>query len=438
MAGGPYPGGTGRDDTPPPRRVPAAVARRALVRSVKLLVGFFALFYLVLPQIAGARKALSELLTVEPVYLVLGLALQGAALTAYTLMTRACLPPHAVPFGTLLRIQLATKAVTNVVPGGSAAGSAVGYRLLTLAGVARTDAGFALATAGMGSAVVLNVLLWLALLSSLPNRGVNPLYGTAAAVGFLLLTAFAAVVIGLMKGQARAERVIRAVGRRIRWVDEQRVVDVIGRVARRLRELLADPALVARVAFWAALNWILDAASLWVFLRAFGASVPLDGLLVAFGLANVLAAIPITPGGLGIVEGVLIPTLVGFGVPRSVAVVAVPMYRLAQFWLPIPVGAVSYLSLRMGPFAIDRARRLPRLRREIEEATEEGGQRWDWVVKFGKRVRSANGVNGHDASDASGANSVNGANGANGAGPSRPGGRHSGSTQAGEEPWRPQ
>ena len=71
-------------------------------------------------------------------------------------------------------------------------------------------------------------------------------------------------------------------------------------------------------------------------------------LLVAFGLANELASIPITPGGLGIVEGVYIPTLVGFGVPVATATVTVLTYRIAQFWLPILVGAVSYASLRIG------------------------------------------------------------------------------------------
>ena len=68
---------------------------------------------------------------------------------------------------------------------------------------------------------------------------------------------------------------------------------------------------------WAAANWLFDAASLWVFLFAFGQAVlPID-LLVAYGLANILAVIPITPGGLGVIEGVLIPTLVGFGVPPT-------------------------------------------------------------------------------------------------------------------------
>jgi uncharacterized protein (TIRG00374 family) len=73
--------------------------------------------------------------------------------------------------------------------------------------------------------------------------------------------------------------------------------------------------------------------------------LPID-LLVAYGLANILAVIPITPSGLGVVEGVLIPTLVGFHVPKTTAILGVISYRLINFWLPIPVGGVSYLSLR--------------------------------------------------------------------------------------------
>jgi hypothetical protein len=97
----------------------------------------------------------------------------------------------------------------------------------------------------------------------------------------------------------------------------------------------------------------LDAACLWVFILAFGHTISPIDLLVAYGLANILAVIPITPGGLGIIEGLLIPTLVGFGVPHAQAILAVLSYRLVNFWIPIPVGGVAYASLRWQrrPFA---------------------------------------------------------------------------------------
>ena len=116
--------------------------------------------------------------------------------------------------------------------------------------------------------------------------------------------------------------------------------------------------LLARVVGWAMANWLLDAASLWVFLRAFGGSIAIDGLLVSFGLANIVAVIPLTPGGLGFVEGVYVPTLVGFGLDRATATVGVLSYRVAQLWFPIVLGGVMYLSLRVGPWSIERRDRL--------------------------------------------------------------------------------
>jgi uncharacterized protein (TIRG00374 family) len=99
--------------------------------------------------------------------------------------------------------------------------------------------------------------------------------------------------------------------------DEDRAADVLKHLGSRLQGLAADRKLLVRVLVWASINWLLDAASLWVFLSAFGETMPPDALIIAFGLANIMAVVPITPGGLGIVESIFIPTLVGFGATRS-------------------------------------------------------------------------------------------------------------------------
>jgi uncharacterized protein (TIRG00374 family) len=358
---------------------------KGLRRTVKILIFIFVLYYLVLPQIGGLRAAGDEITSVNPLLLGLGVAFEASALVAYSFMTRACLPPGCLPFNRLMRIQLATKALANTVPGGSAAGSALGYRLLTVAGVRGPDAGFALATSGLGSAVVLNVILWIALLVSIPAAGFNPLYVTAAIVGVFIMGFFAAIVIGLVKGEDVAERALRGVARRVRWLDEERTGAVVKRLATRLKELLSEPQLLRRVVLWATANWLLDAASLWVFLRAFGGDVGPIGLLVAFGLANVLAALPITPGGLGIVEGVLIPTLVGFGADRTSAALGVASYRFFQYWMTLPVGAISYFTLRFGPWSIVRARRLEKLRQVAAEAASHAESQLDWAERYGHR-----------------------------------------------------
>ena len=120
--------------------------------------------------------------------------------------------------------------------------------------------------------------------------------------------------------------------------------------------------MLTRVVGWAAANWLLDAAALWVFLRAYGQALGIDGLIVSFGLANIAAVVPITPGGLGIVEGVYVPTLVGFGLSRATASLGVASYRLAQLFFPILLGGLLYVSLRVGPWRIERRNQLKRLR----------------------------------------------------------------------------
>lgn len=340
---------------------------RRLRRLGLLLLGLILVEYLVLPQVAGARRSIHLLGRVNPAWLLLGVILEAGAIVAYAQLTRAVLPPEQrLPLATTLRITITTLGVSHVVPGGTAAGGTLGYRLLTESGVTGTDAAFALATQGIGSAVVLNVLLWLGLVVSIPLRGFNPLYGIAAVLGTLLLGAFAVAIVMLTKGEERAARVVCGVAGRFPFVDPDGVGRALRRVAIRLRAFGEDPALLRRAIGWATVNWLLDAASLWVFLAAFGARIGPDGLIVAYGLANVLAAIPVTPGGLGVVEAILTPTLVAFGAARGEVILGVISYRLVNFWLPIPLAGVTYLSLRVGPGAT-RERRAEALR-EVAEA----------------------------------------------------------------------
>ena len=323
---------------------------RPVRRITKVLLFAFVVQFLVLPQISGTRKALKLLGHVSFGYLIAGVALEGTAIVSYAFLTRAVLPPKGSPtVFTLLRVQLSTLGFSHVAPGGAAAGTPLGYRLLTSAGVTGPDAGFALATQGMGSAVVLNVILWLALVISIPLNGFNLIYLFAALIGVVLIGGFAVLVLSLTRGEERSAHVLATVAGHLPLVDRTSVTNLVHKISDRIRQLGADRDLLIRAAGWAAANWLFDAASLWVFVAAFGHRVPIVGLLVAFGLANVLAAIPITPGGLGVVEFVLTSTLVGFGTPTAIAVLGVAAYRLLNFWLPIPIGALSYLTLQVDP-----------------------------------------------------------------------------------------
>jgi hypothetical protein len=358
------------DGTPPPggdepaSPQPGAPKRRKpwipkqIKWTIMLVVSIFVVEYVLIPEVISASKSINLLSEVNIAWLVLAVALEALSLTAYAQLTHTVLSPGAPRRFTLFRINMSSLAVSHVLPGGTAPGTAIAYRFLSDNDVPGSAAAFGLATQGVGSAVVLNCLFWFALLISIPLNGYNPLYGFAAIAGVILLGLFAAAVLLLTRGQRHAAERIEKLADHLPFINAERISGLVQKVANRLEILLRDRQLLGKALGWAAANWILDAASLWVFILAFGHVMSPVDLLVAYGLANILAVIPITPGGLGVVEGILIPTLVGFNVPRNIAVLGVLSYRLINFWLPIPVGGVAYLTLRFGRTQRQRRRRL--------------------------------------------------------------------------------
>ncbi len=364
----------------PPRRRLRSL--RASLRWVRWALIALIFWLFVIPIVPGFGDALNKLSEVKPFWLVSGILLEFTALFFYSMLTHAALGEDAskVSIVTLFRIQLSTRSLGSLVPGGSAASSALGFRMITLAGANGRDAGFALATAGVGSAVVLNLILWVGLIVSIPGQGVNAVYGTAAILGVIIMVIAGGVVVGLVDRQGRAERVTRWIARRFHF-DQDKAGEVAVHLGERLRGLRAEPGLLRRVLLWSLLNWILDIAALFVFVHAFGGSVSIVSLVISFGLANIFASIPITPGGLGIVEGIYIPSLVGFGLSTTTATVSVLSYRLVQFWLPIIVGGACYVSLRFGKFALQQASELKSLKRYAVVGNASRTSRIEWLER---------------------------------------------------------
>ncbi|MCE2710030.1 MAG: hypothetical protein RLZZ538_408 [Actinomycetota bacterium] len=362
-----------------------------MLKALRWVLFAVVVYFFILPLLPAFRNAIGDLTRIDPVLLAVAIGLEFVALYCYTLLTHAALGPDAnrLTRFDLFRIQLSTRALGSILPGGSAASNALGFRLITSSGISKADAGFALATAGIGSAVILNVLLWIGLVVSIPLRGSSPVYGTAAVAGAVLMAIVGAVVFGIVDDKGRLHRLVRwffdKLGR-----DGESAASLIDHLRDRIRGLLAERDVLRRVIMWGTANWLLDLLALWLFLRAFGGSVSPDGLLVAFGLANVLASVPITPGGLGIVEGIYIPTLVGFGVPAATATVTVLTYRIAQYWLPIIVGGVSYASLRIGavtPVPTPQSR-LGRLQSAARAGSQVSESKARWIERNAPRDRT--------------------------------------------------
>ena len=329
----------------PPRKA-RSVSRTLVRRGIVLVVLVVVVEYLVVPRLIGASHHLDLLGRVHPGWLAAGTVLEAAALFCYSLLTRTMLPPGGPPLNRLVRITLATTALEHVVPGGVVAGPALGVQLLTANGVAAADAAFVVIAQAVWSAIVLNGLLWLSLLASLPVDGLRPVYLVVTVLGLVAMLLTAALILTFTRGETRAVRAVRWLGSHVPRVGPDRLEAAVVRIADSI-EHLRSRSLLVRGSVWAALNWLLDAAALWAFLAAFGAAVNPAELFVAYGVAMVLAVIPLVPAGLGIVEVSAVSLLVSFGTPAAVATFGVLAWRLVNFWLPIPVGALAYLSLRL-------------------------------------------------------------------------------------------
>ena len=322
---------------------------KPLRRGILLFALLLIIEYLVVPELVGASKDLSLLGRVNAVWLAAGVILEGLSLFCYGLLTQAVLPPgaHNPGLSRLFRIDLAAAAVAHVIPAGTLGSAGIGYRLFTAENIKGRDAAVMMATKGLGSTVVLNVLLWLALVVSIPLAGFHPIYVTVAIIGAVVLLAIGILVFGITRRSERASRILRTVGDRIPGLTGDRLEQAIRDAGDSLSAFARDRRTLVISLTWAALNWLLDAASLWCFVAAFGRLLDPVELFAAYGIANVAGALPVTPAGLGVVDSLAPLLLVGFGLTRSVATLGVLAWRLVNFWLPIPAGAAAYVSLKV-------------------------------------------------------------------------------------------
>lgn len=296
--------------------------------------------YFLLPKLVTAAGELS-LVTDVPIAIAVGaVALQAGSLAAYTCLTQRLLGGEGLPFGTQLRIDLTGYGFSHVLPGGGATAAAVRFRLMVARGVQEAPAA-SLAAVQTALAVVGLVAVWaLGSLLSLPRTGSVPtalllaVLVVLAAVGGQWLTHGGRVGVRTLR---LADAALAAVPGRLRVA----IASLLRSTVRTLRDTEAVRAGLG----WSAANWLLDAGCLWLCLRGYGADVPPELVLVSYGLAMLVGLLPVTPGGVGVVEGLLVPGLVAAGAAAGPALLGVLTWRLLQFWLPIPIAAGCWLSL---------------------------------------------------------------------------------------------
>ena len=319
--------------TPPPKRLRRTVFWLA-VTAVSL--------YLVAPSIVQVLGSWDDLDRIGLGWLAGMAGLQTLALACLWALQRLAL--DRAPWAPVITSQLAGNALAKVAPGGGALGAALQYKMLVQSGLGGPRAVAGLTATNL---LVFAVVLALPVLSvpALIRGGVARGLLEAALLGlavFVALAAIGTVLIALDGPLAWVGRLIQRARNRVRRKtaplrhlpdrllrERNRIVSVLGPRWKR--------ALVQTVGRWA-----FDYGSLLAALAAVGSNARPGLVLLAFCGAQVLAQIPVTPGGLGFVEAGLTAMLTLAGVAAGEAVLATFAYRLFSYWLPLPVGLAAY------------------------------------------------------------------------------------------------
>jgi hypothetical protein len=242
----------------------------------------------------------------------------------------------------MVEITLAGNAMSTSLPGGAAWAAGWVWGQLRRRQVDRVLAGWVVLIAGALASFALFLLVVIGAFiagSQGPATSLRWLGVALLAAGALLAGAVVAVVRSDRLGRRWHQRVADASVRH-RKVDA--VVRGADRFGHQVRVVTPSPLAWLEALGLALYNWVADLLTLFFIILTVHGHVPWRGIVVAYALTQIAASIPITPGGLAVVEASLTALLTAYGMPAAEAITVVLLYRLVSFWALVPIGWASW------------------------------------------------------------------------------------------------
>jgi uncharacterized protein (TIRG00374 family) len=326
---------------------------------VALAVGVFGL----LPRLGGLTRDAAGLRHARPAFVAAAVVAQAVSLACYALLYRRVLASLGarLRFRVAAEVTLSTFLVSHVTPFGSATGTLLNVSTLEEEGIAASTTGEAIGLTSLVSSVALIALFGTGLVAT-AGRHVSATYLRIAGIALVLVVLVLAIalLVGAHPGVAeRAARRAASWARHVRpSIDPEKAAQTSKQLVVLARSALTGRAFLESYGF-ASADLLFDLLSLDLMFLAFRYQPGFGPLAVAYAAANIASAIPITPGGLGVIEVTLVAITVGFGAPRATAVIAVLGYRVVNYWLPLLPGALAYLRLRLSLNATGQAKPSP-------------------------------------------------------------------------------
>jgi uncharacterized protein (TIRG00374 family) len=247
----------------------------------------------------------------------------------------------------MVEITLAGNALSTSIPGGAAWAAGWIWGQLRRRSVDRVLAGWVVLVAGALSSFALFLLV-------VVGAELAGSKGPVSSLRWLdrVLVLLAVLTVGAVVAVVRSTKLqARSAGRLARSGDgdglQPKVMRGLDRLSHQVRIVTPSPLAWLEALLLALANWGADLATLVFCIWTVHASVPWRGIVIAYALTQIAASIPITPGGLAVVEASLGALLVAYGMASTTAVTVVLLYRLISFWCLVPIGWASWGLLEL-------------------------------------------------------------------------------------------
>jgi len=327
---------------------------RTTIRNIAIFAVIAAALYLLLPRLVDTEKTLGLVSTADYVLLVLAVVLEVGALLGYANLTRHVLRVLGIPMRLyeVLSVTIGSLAVSHLLSAGGVGGWVVTYNALRRREVPHGLVFVAIAAQQFFNYVILWGLFAVALVYLVVARGESIAGYLVAILLIALLLWLTGYGIYLYNHRTRMRRRVAQLARLVNRVThretikEEHIDDWLDHLFTGMRRMTSHPRAFRRTFLYACGYWFFDLLCLFLTFLAFDFRIGIVYLLLGYVVAYAVGTLAPTPGGLGAVEGLMIALYVGFGVPSATAVAVVLVYRLINFWLPIPPGLVSYAIIR--------------------------------------------------------------------------------------------
>ena len=313
------------------------------------LVGIGILIAMIL--IIGPIKILSAVELADPWYLVLAVLIQFAIYGLWTQRWSINVNSVAIHIKKihLLPMLLVGLAVNNITPSARGGGEPVRGYILSKYSKTSFEKSFATVIADRGldtfpfMVLAVITIISVVLFMSLSNLVV---VGLIAAVIGLLILFLVALYMSLNKEFGKKATlwivsIIKRFSRKEHSKLEENALSAIHGFQNSMRTMVKDRNVLMYGLPLSFVIWIFEILRVYVVFLAFHVSVSPIVIAEVFIISTLLGMIPLLPGGLGAVDGVMILLFSAAGIPPSISAAATIVERLISFWMTTIIGTAT-------------------------------------------------------------------------------------------------